>query len=349
MNVKKIMLSVLVAMFSSQLAYGQDIIPLWVSDTWRSASYPSTEWYTGFARDKANDSPDKSKYEMIEKDAQNKLSESIVVQLQGTTTVESTSRQKQSGKNISETTNKNYRQEITSTSNAVLAKVETYSYFDKESGYIYGFATVKKKDLANFYRGNINTLFTFAEKEFAMAEQLAEQGKNKTALDKINVVEDSLKSVGYWSSFLQIVENDNSHTTKEAIFWQRVNSMKIRFENATSVYLDISGDNDLDKLSAEMQEKGCNCTIADKKESANYLIIIKTKLSRCNEESNGLFFCYANAAVIVENLKLKTPVNVKIPEAKGIGTKGNKDKAIEAAFKKLIDSLSEKINKTINQ
>jgi hypothetical protein len=150
-----------------------------VEESWRALSYPKAEWYTGFSIDKANGSPDRAKYEAIEKDAQNKLSQSITVHIQGTTAIENTSRMEQSGKNVSETINRNFKQEITTASNAVLAKMETYSHFDKKSGYIYGFAAVKKKDLADFYKSNINSLFIFADKEFALVEQQAGQGRKK--------------------------------------------------------------------------------------------------------------------------------------------------------------------------
>ncbi|MDR2579431.1 MAG: hypothetical protein LBC85_00355 [Fibromonadaceae bacterium] len=325
--------------------------PPWIQEAQRSALYPSTEWYTGFARDRADGSPGKAEHEAIEKAAQNRLSESIIVQIQGTTTVESASHQERSGQNVSETIKKNYMQEITSRSNAVLAKMETHSHFDKQSGYIYGFSAVRKKDLADFYMSNINTLFSFAEREFAIADQLAEQGRNKAALDKVYATEDSLRNVGYWGFLLQLVENNNSYMVQERDFWQMTGNMKARLRNATKVYLDISGNGEHDfaeRLSAQMQEKGCNCTIAEEREGSDYLVAIEAKLSRCTE-GTGLVFCYANAAVVVNNLRLGRPVSVKIPEAKGGWPNGNKDKAMEETFKKLTSSLAEKINQAINQ
>ena len=332
-------------LFLATFLHAQEQAPMWVQDSWRSVHYPNAEWYTGFARDKAKGSPNKAKFKEMEKAAQNSLSESIVVTVQGSSAVQVSSRQTQNG----ETINKNYEQNIRTASNAVLAKVETYSYFDKESGYIYSFAAVRKKDLAEFYRSNINSLFSFAEKEFALAEQQAEQGRKKVALDKIQAVEDSLKNVGYWGSLLRIVESDNSYIKREQDFWQRAGDMKIQLQNGTSVYLDVSGDNNLEALSAEMQERGCNCSIAETKEDADYLVTIKNKLSNCNEAGNGLVFCYANATVAVNSLKFNKPISVKIPEAKGGWANNNKDKATSETFKKLTSSLAEKINQTINQ
>jgi hypothetical protein len=181
-----------------------------------------------------------------------------------------------------------------------------------------------------------------------LAEQQAEQGKKKAALEKILAVEDSMKNVGHWGFLLQIVESDNSYMAKEKDFMQKAGNMKMRFQNATSVYLDISGDDDLSRLGAQMQEKGCNCNMAENRKNAEYLVSVKNKLSRCSGES-GTVFCYANATVTVNNLKFQKPINVNIPEAKGGWVKGDREKASEEAFKKLTSSLAEKINQTINQ
>jgi hypothetical protein len=331
-----------------ETATAQAPAPLWLQDEWRSSRYPSAEWHTGFARDRTNGSPGKSEYETIEKDAQNKLSESIVVQIQGVSTLGVTSQQTLSRQGSSETISRDYIKRITSTSNAVLAKMETHSHFDAQSGYIYAFAAVRKKDLANFYKSSINSLFAFVDKEFAVAEQLAEQGKKKQALEKIPAVEDSLKNVSYWGFLLQMMESDNSYMDKEKDFIQKAGDMKMQLQNATFVYLDISGDNDLSRLGTQMQENVCNCTITEEKEKAEYLVAIKTKLSRCSGDS-GTVFCYANATATVNNIKSQKPVNINIPEAKGGWVKGDKDKAAEEAFKKLTNSLAEKINQTINQ
>ena len=324
----------------------QEPTPMWVQDVWRSGHYPSSEWYTGFATDRVmKGQPDSKAYQAVEKNAQSKLSESIVVTVQGSSAVQISSKQTQKG----ETINRNYEQNIKTASNAVLAKMETYSYFDKASGYIYGFAVVRKRDLAEFYSAKINGLFSFAEKEFALVQQQAEQGRKKAALDKIQAVEDTLKNVGYWGSLLQIVESDNSYIKREQDFWQRAGDMKMQLQNGTSVYLDISGDSDLETLGAEMQERGCNCSIAETKEDADYSVTIKNKLSNCNEAGNGLVFCYANATVAVNSLKFNKPISLKIPEAKGGWANNNKDKATAETFKKLTGSLAEKINQTINQ
>jgi len=325
---------------------------MWIQDGWRSVHYPSKEWYTGFASDKTKGSPNKEKFKEMERAAQSSLSESIIVNIRAASIIENTSTQKQSGKDYSEEINKNQKQTITSSSDAVLANMETYSYFDKESGYIYGFAAVKKKDLADFYKSSINSLFSFAEKELIRMEVLAEQGKKNSAFGRIQVIEDSLKNVAYWGSLLQAVERDNSYIKREQDFWQKLNEAKKFLEHGTSVYLDISGDNDLESLGAEMQDKGCNCTIVENASDADYVVKIKVKLGNCIENTLNKFgeiYCYANANVSVDNLKYKKPLEVKIPEAKGGWGNRNREKATDRAIKELTNNLAEKIIQSINK
>jgi len=327
----------------------QDIAPQWVDEAWRSSHYPNSEWYIGFATDRiANGQPDSKAYETVEKNAQVKLSESIAVIITGSSVVQTTSKQTQKG----ETINTNYNQSVKTASNAVLAKVEVKSYFDKKTSNIYGFAAVKKKDLADFYRSGINSIFSFAEKEFIRAEVLAEQGKKNPAFGKIQEIEDSLKNVAYWGNLLQMVESDNSYIKREQDFWKRLNEAKKSLEHGTSVYFNISGDNSLETLSAEMQEKGCNCSIAEKASDADYVVKIKVKLGSCIENTSSKFgeiYCYASANVSMNNNNYKKPLDVKIPDAKGGWGNLNKEKATDQAIKELTNNIAEKIIQSINK
>ncbi|MDR0517714.1 MAG: hypothetical protein LBH25_11785 [Fibromonadaceae bacterium] len=338
----------LLFLFLTTTVFAQALASEWVEESWRATRYPKSEWYTGFVTDIVKGQPDSKVYQAAEKKAQGKLSESIMVSVQSTSTAQTQSKQIQGNETIS----KDYRQEITSTSNAVLAKVETSSYFDKKDNRIYAFATVKKKDLADFYKSNINSLFAFADKEFAQAEQLAEQGKKKQALDKIHAIEDSLKAVGNWASLLQTVGGGNPYTEQEKALWQRAGNAKMQLQHGTAIYLDISSEDYGDlgwQLKAQMQEKGCNCSVAENEEEADYSVSVKARLGSCSEAGNGLVFCHATATAALNNLKLRKTVSISIPEAKGGWANNDKAKASAEAFKKLTNSLAEKINQSINQ
>jgi hypothetical protein len=334
----------LIILFLALPIFAQGPAPDWLEESRRLAHYPKSEWYTGFAMDKIKGQPGKKEFEAMEANAKNKLSESIIVNVKGTSTVQTTSVQTQK----SETINTNYGQNVKTTTNAFLANVDFKSYFDKKTGYIYGFAVVRKDDLANFYRSNINSLFAFANKELSIIEQIAEQGKKNQAMGKIQAIEDSLKKVSYWGSYLNAVDVDNSYTAREKDIWLKINNAKMSLERGTNVFLDVTGL-EPERLSAQMQDKNCNCTIAETADNADYVVKIKAKLSRCTENQNKDVFCYASADVSVNNTKFQKPLDIKIPEAKGGWTNGDKEKATEEAFKQLIYNMAEKIVQAINK
>jgi hypothetical protein len=346
-NQRGLIMNRVIILFLALSVSAQDFAPDWVEESWRSLHYPKSEWYTGFATDKVSGQPGKKEFQTIEANAQNKLSESIIVNVQGTSTVQTANRQMQNGNNFSESTTINYDNTVRTTSNAILTKVDVKSYFDRKNNYIYAFAAVKKKDIADFYRSNINSLFSFASKEFSIIEQLTEQGKKNQAFNKIQIIEDSLKNISYWGSYLRTVEFDTSHSTKERDFWQKINNVKITLERSTTIFLDILGI-EHNKLIAQMQDN-CNCIIAESRDKADYVIIIRANLNRCTENNLNEAFCYANADASVNNSKFQRPIVLKIPEAKGGWGNGNKEKATEEAFKKLTNSLAEKIVQSINK
>ena len=345
---KTVLVAGILLFFAIISLHAQEPAPMWVQDGWRSGHYPNSEWYTGFARDKTKESPNKAKFKEMEKTAQNSLSESITVTVQGSSATQISSKQSQKG----ETINRNYEQNIRTSSNAVLAKMETYSYFDKASGYIYGFAAVKKKDLADFYSAKINGLFSFAENEFSLASQLAEAGKKKSALNKMKAIEDSLLKVNYWENLLQTVTANSGATvhSHSAEILQKINTTKIALEYGTSIYLSVSGSEYVaGELPAIMQEKGCNCSISETAAEADYAITVKAKFNRCNKADFEQVYCWANASVSVFNSKTKKNISLKIPQAKGGWTEGNTEKATEESFKNLTENLAQQLIKEMEK
>jgi len=272
--------------------FAQGIAPEWVNESWRSSHYPKAEWYTGFEMDKVKEEPDSKAYQAVEKNAQNRLSESIVITVQGSSSIQTSAKQTEKGETIS----KNFDKSIKIASNTVLANMEVKHYFDKKTGYIYGFAAVKKKDLADFYKSNINNLFSFAEKELSLAEQFTEAQKIKT-------VEDSLKKVSFWGSMLRAVENDNSYTEREMELWKRLNYAKTSFQSGSGIFLQDTVK-DSNPLAAELTKvlsqkvalsKGvCTLGITAAVES--------DKKPSCSDSMVGVI-CVANTQLIIAQCK----------------------------------------------
>jgi len=306
--------------------FAQGTAPEWIDESWRSSHYPKAEWYTGFETDKVKGEPDSKAYQAVEKNAQNRLSESIVITVQASSSIQTSGKQTEKGETIS----KNFDQSIKIASNTVLANMEVKHYFDKKTGYIYGFAAVKKKDLADFYKSNINNLFSFAEKELSLAEQFTEAQKIKT-------VEDSLKKVSFWGSMLRAVENDNSYAEREMELWQRLNNAKISFQSGSGIFLNQEVDKDSNPLAYELirilsqkvvLSKGvCTLGITATVES--------DKEPSCSDSMVGII-CVAKAQLVIEQCKdgKKTVLKGSV-----VGADKYSDKAaIKQIFRKIDDA-----------
>ncbi|MDR2578760.1 MAG: hypothetical protein LBC70_08155 [Chitinispirillales bacterium] len=347
---KEILPTLIIALFGVLLAYGQAAAPLWIDEAWRGANYPLDEWYVGFSADmlRRNDKPAES-LERLEHDAKSKMVESITVRVSSQSTLETASHQTQRGQTFDETIDRKYKQSIEISVSAEISGAEVRSYHDPRANRIYAFAAVNKKRLANYYRSQINLLFAFADRELTVAERASGQERHNFAPSRIRAVEDSLNRVGYWNSILQAVESDGSFAEREKAFAIRLSNVKSRLPEGTAIFLDISGDNTLDALGAEIRKRDGNFVITEERDGAVYLISIMTRLNRCTQNNFGQVFCDANAIVNVSSQNSRNAISVRIPEATGIWTDGDKDKATEEAFKELMSNIAEKVVEAINR
>jgi hypothetical protein len=111
--------------------------------------------------------------------------------------------------------------------------------------------------------------------------------------------------------------------------------------------VSVSGYNhDEFKEQLVLQMQDCNCDITEKKSEADFFATVKTSFKRCNNAEFDEIYCWVNATLAVSNSKSKKSTNAKI-DAKGGWTDGNRDMAMEEAFKELADTLAIKINQTI--
>ena len=349
MNTKKILSISFITLFCVQFVYAQASAPMWINEKWRDTNHPSALWYTGFSEDRLgrNDNLAQS-LERLERNAQNKMAEAITVRISSSSTLETASQQRQQGRRVDETIDQRYLQSIQASTSSEIAKAEVRSYHDPKTNRIYAFSAVKKEDLANFYRSKIATLFSFANREFVLAEQLAGQDNRRQALDKISAIEDSMKRVVYWGSALQIVVSDNSYVEEELKIWQKVSNMKSQLESGNTLYLDVSGEVDYSRLAAEIQGQESKFRIVRDKSAASFVITIGTRIGSCTQNTNRFMFCNASATVTVNNQRSGRIINVRIPEAKGGWGNNNREKAAEQAFNDLIKNIAKQVVQTIN-
>ena len=324
--------------------------PSWVSEEQRARQYPSAMWHIGFTRDRVNGRPDFQDYQSIEMRAQQDLSERIMTEVRSSSALRTQTIQRRTDNNFTETTIDDFDVNVIIQSNAVLVNVERHSFFDRKSGTIYGFAAVRKSVLADFYKSNMNTLFSFADGQFNTVATMVENGRKIAALEKTNEIADTLQRIAEFNTLLLAVNNDNSFVENIVNIRGRLNNTRAQIQSGTKVFLEISGDNNLSELSAIIpQSEDWNFVIVENKEQADYQITIKTELSRCTPPDVRLAFCHANADVSVKNLRTQRNVNVQISEARGGFPNADTDRATQVAFRNLTNDIAQKVIQTIKE
>jgi hypothetical protein len=332
-------------LFLAALVLAQDIAPEWIEESWRLARYPKSEWYIGYAKDNIKGQPGSKDYQAMEKQAQSNLSEKIIVEIQSSTVLQTASRQNNAGEFIST----DYQKNISTQTSAILAKVETRSYYDRKNGFLYAFAAVRKTELAEFYGTKINGLLASAENEFSLAGQLADAGKKKSALNRINAMEDTLSKIGYWANLLQAVAGATTDN-RPAEMLQRANAAKIALEDGTAIHLSVSGSEYIaEELGAALQKAECNCSIVQNISEADYAISVKAKPNRCGKPEYGLVYCFTNATVSVKNSKTNKNIPVQIPEASAGWPSHEPKRAVEESYRELTESIAKELSKEIRK
>lgn len=339
-----------IAMFLC-LAHGQDAAPQWVNTGWREAQYTAAEWYTGFAQNTLAPGIGISEaIKRLERDAQNKLVESIVVRITGASTVESKNVRVNQGGEAKSKSSVDYQQVIQATSSAEVAKMDVRSYHDKSTNTIYAFATVKKSDLVNHYASQIEAALSEAQRNFDMARQFSELGKGKETFEALNASKRHIDSIAPYRSLLMVVDPEKGIERSQG---SRVNDMvkaiaaaRMEARNAMAVY--VTGTENMHGETVDVIVSGLltlfsenDYGVAKREQDAGYIISIEANI--CNSRP-GDHFQYANACVkvTINNTKtgeLESVTNITGPKVGGRDKRNAADKAFKAAIPKVWEDV----------
>jgi len=314
----------------------QNSPPQWVEESWRAASYPSAEWYTGFARDNVKGQPNSETYQSIEKEAQKRLIESINVRISGT----STSQTKMASKNNSESIDQSYAQITQVSANAEIAKAQTLSHHDAKNNIIYAFALVRKSDLADYYATRIEFYLNEAQRGIELSKQLLELDKRKEALEKLSGSKKFIDSTAYYRSLLLIVDAQNGTKRSQS---ERINELlnEIATVQAGDAMLVFVTGTDIIVSGLQTILSENNITVTENESEAGYILKIDAKV--CNPIADGHFY-FATACVKVALSNARTGKNEVLLTVNGRKEGGlNKKKAEEKAFKSAVPEVWGKI------
>ncbi|MCL2845767.1 MAG: hypothetical protein FWE23_10040 [Chitinivibrionia bacterium] len=324
--------------------------PSWTFETHRLQNYLNTEWHIGFVRDRVSGRAKFDDFQAIEMLAQQDLSERIMAEIRSSSALRTQTVQRIQDGNLSETTISDFDVNVIIQSSAVLVNVDRRSFFNRRNGTIYGFAAVRKSVLAEFYKSNMNMLFSYIDEQIPVATSLAESGRKIAAVEKIQEIGDSLARVNEFNALLLAVNNDDSFVENIVNVHRRLNGIRTQLQAGTRLFLDISGDNNLSELSAIIsQNEDWSFEVVQSRENADYLVGIRTNLSRCTPPDVRLALCHVNADVSIVCRKNQRNVSVQISETRGGFPNANTGRATQIAFENLTSEIAEKVIQSIKE
>ena len=351
-RISRLAWAALIAAFVSNVAYAQGVKPDWVDGARRDMSYPPDEWYSGFSENTLKAGANvPTALRDLERDAQNRMIESILVRLSGESAVKKTSLREQrsgGGQPVSAQTasSVDYRQEIFSSASAEVAKMTVFSYHDPKANRIYAFAAVRKSTLAAYYAGMVESGLAEAERDFDLAAQAAALGRKGDALNKLAASKKRAESVDYYRNLLIAVDPEKGAERAQGArangLLKRIAAAQVEAENIMPVFVTVTetiSDTPTDIIVSGLQsllnESGCR--IADNQDEAGY--ILKIDAQTRNAKFDGYFYhSESSVKVVLTNaLTGKAEVTTTISGPKEGGTDARS--AGEEAFKSVVPKI----------
>ena len=227
----------------------QGQVPQWTQASFREQHYPPSEWYVGFSRDRLRAGENVgTALRNLERDAQNQLTESIIVTIDGETQTQIESRQRQAGGQISEVITTDYRQIIRTATTATTVRMETRSHHNPATGMLYAFAAVRRADLAAFYTSQINLDLNRVENDISVSEELVRGGRRMSAHRRIAEAQQTLNAVSFQRSLLVAVDARNAdertlQTHRYNNLQRTIQQLLIYLTQRTFVYVECRHEN----------------------------------------------------------------------------------------------------------
>lgn len=331
-----VQVAVIYCLFSCS-AYGKSVMPKWINDEWRNDNYPSSEWYVGFSQDALKSKSNVAEsIKRIERDAQSKLSESIIVRISGVSAIKETSQQVRQNGNTQSLSNTDFQQNIQAITNTELNKMFIGSHYNEQANRIYAFAAVRKSDLVDYYASKIEFALNEAQRGIDLSKQLLEHHKKKEAQEKLDYSKKIIDSTAYYRALLATVDTQNGIKYSQS---ERINKLlneiaivQAGLKNKTGeIIVFVTGTENIivSGLQAILSEN--DIAVTENEKEASFFLTIDAKI--CNTKFDGRFH-YANACVKASLTNVKTSKNealIIIDNPKGGGL--TIEKAGEDAFR----------------
>ncbi|MDR3328320.1 MAG: hypothetical protein LBT04_09485 [Prevotellaceae bacterium] len=351
-NKKRVTVLVFALLLLPCTLFAQGTAPSWFEGDVRSVQYPQNEYYTGFAQISVASTGNVT-------NATNRAKQIAIGELSDRVRVLVETEKKSidvsySGSNIEEQIFSKFQLEIKTASQTEVVGSNVSTYLNPKDNSIYAFAFVKRTDLIAYYQKQITLNLNKIDGALQTASELVEKGYKMKARRQCEIAVPFFAKVAYAQDLLTAVDGSADDNTLLQRRSERLRNTLIQtitdLENSTFVYVEcnetVNGQNVVhiaDRLPGLLTEGGCQCSIVEMEEEADYIIKVNASLARCNDAPDNIVFCYANATVSVYNARTQKMQMPKIAETKGGWTNKNRAKATEEAFDGLTDKIVEKV------
>ena len=276
--------------------------PEWTQSAYRQQHFPSQEWYVGYAFGRLTAGGNAAnELAALERNALNRLAESIIVTVNSETSLLRKSIQRGE---IDETST-DYNQAIRTATTTTTVRTDVVSYRDAATGDLYALATVRRADLAAFYSRQLNVDLSKAETAVGVSEQLAQAGKKISARQKVVEARKALADVYSYIDLLAAVSAGADHSDMQiertGNLMRTVERLLIHLEQSTFIYMNCSHEKRSAKDDAFRTDPGIlcgiiaqaltenDCAITESREEADYILTLVTSTTQRSDGKTGQF------------------------------------------------------------
>ena len=352
----------ILGVWCSILAFGQNTTPMWCNDEWRAGNYPHELYVQGFVvgEVQAGESIEQTLQRIKEK-AQAEAVQNITTSVEYTSSSIVQSDQLSGTMGFSEMT-----RELFSTSTTIhsslkdIPNLSVESWHNPKTNDVYAFAWVKKTDLVRTLKKQIITHVTRAEMAIEEGEGLLAEGEKGAARKAIAKAIEHLQKV---EEQQKVVQSVDSSTELEDIAFADSNALKQRttvlyqqLKNGVTVYVggdvsifDKSYPTFIQQIKQEISPTGCTFSMSET--DADWAIRLQGTTHEYNTLQTGSYTAYFVLAEVTLQI-VKGNTRSVIYEG-SFSEKGshtlNREEAAKEAYKKIILLINDEIKQQINK
>ena len=337
----------LLALMSVSTLFGQTP-PNWLQDADRERNYPNNVFITGLSTGNIRAGETKATAETrLRKEAQGYVAEAIRIQVTSVTDMHDTRIKEQStGKEATEKINSIFEAAVKTSSTIELTGLKTDSYYDENTGLIYGFAYVNKYELTGYYNAFLTMNMQQLESMLNTAKQLETSGEKSKARTQYEETIPLLVKVEQAQDVLVALDrNANIQRNKTAQYRSDIIQALARLAQGVYIYLedkeDLFGKSSSlisNKVKSILSKNGCSFT-ADVSQ-CDYILKLNAS-ARKHGDAGQIVFCYADVEVTL--IKKQTQKTVYQEELKQKGGHTSYENAAREAFEEAGKTIGDKL------